>query len=58
MKYSDVRKIRDNLGLSQVQMADRIGISQSTVSRLERGIQEPDGPILKLLEIIRAEASQ
>jgi DNA-binding transcriptional regulator YiaG len=55
MKHINVRAIRESLGLSQTQMAERLGVNQSTVSKLERGIYAPDGPILKMLEIIKAE---
>lgn len=33
----DVRTIRKDLGLSQVQLAGRLGVRQSTISKLENG---------------------
>lgn len=33
----DIRDIRRQLGLTQTEMADRLGLNQSTICRLERG---------------------
>lgn len=45
----DVRAIRDQLGLTQAQLGERVGVDQSTVSNWERGMA-PRGPARKLLE--------
>jgi transcriptional regulator with XRE-family HTH domain len=34
---SYIRDIRRQLGLTQTEMADRLGLNQSTISRFERG---------------------
>lgn len=33
----DIRNIRKQLGLTQAEFADRLGLNQSTISRLENG---------------------
>jgi transcriptional regulator with XRE-family HTH domain len=33
----DIRDIRRQLGLTQTEFADRLGLHQSTISRFERG---------------------
>ena len=33
----NIRDIRRQLGLTQCEMADRLGLNQSTISRFERG---------------------
>lgn len=33
----DIREIRSKLGLTQIEFADRLGLHQSTISRLETG---------------------
>jgi transcriptional regulator with XRE-family HTH domain len=33
----NIQTIRKALGLSQAEMADRLGLNQSTISRFERG---------------------
>lgn len=38
----DIRKIRTALGFNQTEMADRLGISQSYLSRLESGASKLD----------------
>lgn len=38
----NIHDIRKALGLSQVEMAERLGLNQSTISRFERGDLEPD----------------
>lgn len=45
-----VRTWRLDHGLSQRQLADRVGLNQSTISRLERG-RSPGLPLYRLLPI-------
>lgn len=45
----DVKAIRENLGLTQAQLGEKVGVDQSTVSNWERGMP-PRGPARKLLE--------
>jgi transcriptional regulator with XRE-family HTH domain len=40
----ELRRLRDRAGLSGRQLAERIGISQSKVSRIESGLTIPSGP--------------
>ena len=40
-KGLDIRWHRRRLGLSQAQLAERLGVDQGTVSRWERGIEQP-----------------
>lgn len=37
-----ITEIREALGLTQSEMAERLGLNQSTISRLERGDLVPD----------------
>ena len=38
----NIRSYRKNLGLTQEQLAERLGITLGTVSKWERGSSEPD----------------
>ena len=40
-KELDVRALRDKLGLTQEQLADRLGTTKNTVARWERGEMIP-----------------
>lgn len=40
---------REMLGYSQRELAEKVGISQKTISRLENGLDEPKVTILVLL---------
>ena len=42
-------RIREALGLTQQQLADRLGAQQPTVARWETGANQPKGAYLKLL---------
>jgi transcriptional regulator with XRE-family HTH domain len=46
LRLMDLRQAR---GLTQVQLAQRIGMSDKTVSRMERGVQRPSWQIVQLL---------
>lgn len=49
MKYEigkRIRKYRENLELSQKQLAEKIGVSNSRVSNWEQGINRPDADML------------
>jgi transcriptional regulator with XRE-family HTH domain len=46
-----VRKWRRDLGLSQRRFADKVGMNQSTISRLERG-RAPGIALYRLLPIL------
>ena len=41
MTSEEFRAIRRQLGLSQTELADRLGMTQPMVSRIERGDREP-----------------
>ncbi len=52
MKGSELRTIRKRLGLTQVQMAERLGLAPNSVARQERdemGISEPVARLSRLL---------
>ncbi|MDE7361106.1 MAG: helix-turn-helix domain-containing protein [Oscillospiraceae bacterium] len=55
MKYeigNRIRKYREECGISQVQLAQKLGVSNSRVSNWEQGINRPDADIIA--EICRA----
>ena len=41
MTSEEFRQIRQALGLNQTELADRLGMTQPMVSRIERGEREP-----------------
>ena len=41
MTSEEFRQIRRQLGLNQTELADRLGMTQPMVSRIERGEREP-----------------
>lgn len=53
-KKINLAKLRDRLNLSQAALADRLGVDQATVSRIETGAREPSKPVQRLLEQIAA----
>lgn len=48
----DVRQIREKMGLSQTEFADRFGLSFRTVQEWEQGRAVPDRPARVLLKVI------
>jgi putative transcriptional regulator len=51
MDKIDVRAIRTQMGLTQAQFGEVVGVDQSTISNWENG-QPPRGPARRLLESI------
>lgn len=51
----DVKKVREQTGLTQVQFAATFGISLGTLRHWERGDRAPHGPALVLLNVIGKE---
>jgi transcriptional regulator with XRE-family HTH domain len=47
-----IKKLRKQKGLSQIELGDRIGVSQQVITNYERGIREPN--IETLLKIAGA----
>lgn len=47
-----IRALRSHLGLTQTQMADRLGVRQQTVSEWETGQYEPRGTSITLLGLV------
>ncbi|WP_430439060.1 helix-turn-helix domain-containing protein [Shinella sp.] len=48
----DIKGLRAELGVTQSQLADALGLDQSTISNWENGHQKPRGPARKLLASI------
>lgn len=53
MSASEVKKIRDRLGLTQEQLAQKLGVTQTAVSYWEDGKRKPRGPVVILLQSLR-----
>jgi putative transcriptional regulator len=51
----DVKRIRKNVGMTQVQFAATFGIKLGTLRHWERGDREPKGAALVLLNILAKE---
>lgn len=47
-----VRSLRKGLGVSQPVFAGMLNVSGSTVRAWEQGAREPDGPSLRLLQVV------
>lgn len=56
MNQINVKAIRRSAGLTQKQLAERLGIGTHAVSSWEQGIRSPSGPSRVLLEMIRRAA--
>lgn len=52
MSTTEIKSLRDRLRLNQTEFAERLGVSQATVSMWENGERKPTGSALKLMEII------
>ena len=57
MTSTEFRALRLRLGLNQTELADRLGMTQPMVSRIERGDREPTkqqgAAIMLLAELIK-----
>lgn len=49
----EIRKIRERANLSQAAFARYLNLTTGYISQLERGIKEPKGPALALLNVIK-----
>ena len=49
-----IKTLREKRGWTQLDLATRLGVEQSTVSRWERDISRPIGVYLRLLERLLA----
>lgn len=58
MRAMDIREIRRRLGLTQDELALRLGTTQATVSRWETDNQEPRGPARIVLSQLAEEAAR
>ncbi|MGD9895303.1 MAG: helix-turn-helix domain-containing protein [Dehalococcoidia bacterium] len=52
-----VRALREQLGLTQQQLADELGVRQQTVSEWETGIYQPRGASARMLRAVAERAS-
>jgi DNA-binding transcriptional regulator YiaG len=59
MSPQTIKGLRQSLGLTQQQFAERLGLAtKGAVSLLESGDREPTGPLVKLLEMLAADAGK
>ena len=56
MKASDIIEMRKRLGWTQAQLAERIGTTQATICRYEKGAVKISRMALLSLERVRLEA--
>jgi putative transcriptional regulator len=50
---SEIKRIRQKTGLSQVMFAGSLGVSPKTVEAWENGRNKPEGASRRLLEVVR-----
>jgi putative transcriptional regulator len=56
-KYSnkEIKRIRNNAGMTQATFASYLGVSQKTVEAWELGRTHPTGPAYRLIEILNSD---
>lgn len=54
---ADIKKIRNNIGATQVVFAGILGVSKKAVEAWESGRNKPDGPSRRLLAAIEEDPS-
>jgi transcriptional regulator with XRE-family HTH domain len=54
----DIRRERENLGLTQGQLAELLGVALNTVSRWETGQRTPHPLVLKAIQTVFAEVRE
>ena len=52
-EHMNPKAIREGIGLSQAEFADRLGISVRTLQNWEQGHRSPTGPALRLLKLAK-----
>lgn len=57
MTAQDILAFRQSLDLSQQQLADALGVSQSAVCLWETGVTKPRPIVFRMLEVLRERAS-
>ena len=57
MRLSKMKDVRVNLGLTQTQLAARLGSNQSYVSKIERGMTVPRRVAEKIADVLLCEVS-
>lgn len=58
MTAADIESFRNALGLSQTDLASRIGVTPQAVCQWEAGKRKPSRPVMILLEQMRDEAKK
>jgi DNA-binding transcriptional regulator YiaG len=56
MTAAAVRRIRQQLGMTQAEFAERLGVHTMTVSRWERGTVAVPEPVARLIHFVRDSA--
>ena len=55
VRPDELKRVRARLGLTQTQLADRLGVTQNTVARWEMGDRRITEPMGRLIERIAKE---
>jgi len=58
MKMENLKQIRKSLGLSQMDLAQKVGVSLLTIQLWERGVSQPNETNKEELERVIAELQQ
>jgi transcriptional regulator with XRE-family HTH domain len=56
MTSDALKALRAELGLTQPQLGEKLGVARNTVTRWEMGIRSIPEPVVRLLEFLRKEA--
>ncbi len=55
---SEFKSLREKYNMSQVELSDRLGVSQGKISRIERGLLDGHFEAKRFREVFRAERKQ
>jgi len=55
MTGEDLKALRTQLGLTQAELAERIGVARNTINRWEMGIRRIPEPVARLMQYLAKE---